>query len=391
MVSTNKKHLSAISVDCLDQIKASVSRLSISEKKLADFILTNPHLLRDYSSLQLARAAELSQSSVVKFSQNLGYAGFTDLKLAINESVLRNNAEDYRQEKIQHKTSDNYQHLFDGSSRGHLGKTQPHTVRKPLASNLDRIEKSLDTLSANERKLAKFLLQNAALIRDYSSQQVASATRVSQSSVVKFSQKMGYRGFTDLKMAMHESVVRQGIGGSKPALSEPDQASIEAFAALINAKLAAMQRTDAINDFEQITSVAKRLNKCNNVQIYSPHSGLVVDRLSRRLTASGKPVLVLKQSSDLIRLLDAGQPNVVVFIFDKQGTDIMRLAQQAIKSATTAVLITDHQYNVCQRNALTNTVGRVLFYTSDNLSEFTREFTDASIAHLIDMVCSRLH
>lgn len=74
---------------CLLKMKAMRDNLSSSEKKLADFILDNTHLLRDYSSQQLASAVGVSQSSVVKFSQKMSYRGYPDLKLAVNESLAR--------------------------------------------------------------------------------------------------------------------------------------------------------------------------------------------------------------------------------------------------------------------------------------------------------------
>ena len=54
------------------KIKGMLDQLSASERKLADFILDNSNLLRDYSSQQLADAVGISQSSVVKFCQKLG-------------------------------------------------------------------------------------------------------------------------------------------------------------------------------------------------------------------------------------------------------------------------------------------------------------------------------
>ncbi|GAB3036418.1 MurR/RpiR family transcriptional regulator [Bowmanella dokdonensis] len=74
---------------CLLKMQAMRDNMSSSEKKLADFILDNTHLLRDYSSQQLANAVGVSQSSVVKFSQKMGYRGYPDLKLAVNESLAR--------------------------------------------------------------------------------------------------------------------------------------------------------------------------------------------------------------------------------------------------------------------------------------------------------------
>lgn len=62
------------------KIKGMLDQLSASERKLADFILDNSHLLRDYSSQQLADAVGISQSSVVKFCQKLGYKGYPRFK-----------------------------------------------------------------------------------------------------------------------------------------------------------------------------------------------------------------------------------------------------------------------------------------------------------------------
>lgn len=42
--------------------------------------------LRDYSSQQLADALQISQSSVVKLSQMLGFKGYPDLKYSIGEA-----------------------------------------------------------------------------------------------------------------------------------------------------------------------------------------------------------------------------------------------------------------------------------------------------------------
>src|SRR3546814_6496172 len=72
-------------------------------------------------------------------------------------------------------------------------------------SPLLKIRSERDHMSAIERRIADFLLDNAHLLRDYSSQQLASALGISQSSVVKFSQKLGFKGYPDLKYSVGES------------------------------------------------------------------------------------------------------------------------------------------------------------------------------------------
>src|SRR4029434_1125429 len=73
------------------KIRSERDQMSAIERRIADFLLENAHLLRDYSSQQLADALEISQSSVVKFSQKLAFKGYPDLKYSIGEAVARNN------------------------------------------------------------------------------------------------------------------------------------------------------------------------------------------------------------------------------------------------------------------------------------------------------------
>ena len=73
----------------LVKIRSERDRMSAIERRIADFVLENAQLLRDYSSQQLANALGISQSSVVKFCQKLGFKGYPDLKLSINEAVVR--------------------------------------------------------------------------------------------------------------------------------------------------------------------------------------------------------------------------------------------------------------------------------------------------------------
>ena len=76
----------------LVKIRAERDQMSAIERRIADFILDNAHLLRDYSSQQVANALKISQSSVVKFSQKLGFKGYPDLKLSVGESVAHHRA-----------------------------------------------------------------------------------------------------------------------------------------------------------------------------------------------------------------------------------------------------------------------------------------------------------
>lgn len=114
---------------------------------------------------------------------------------------------------------------------------------------LSRLRAERPRLSAIERRIADYVLENAHLLRDYSSQQLADTLKVSQSSVVKFAQRLGYRGYPDLKLAVTESLARASAGGEAtaavpPVPVDPDDARAEA---LWRRKTEAEQETRAAN------------------------------------------------------------------------------------------------------------------------------------------------
>ncbi|WP_312953324.1 MurR/RpiR family transcriptional regulator [Superficieibacter sp.] len=74
-------------MNCLIRIRQRYPTLAQSDKKLADFLLSQPDKARHFSSQQLALEAGVSQSSVVKFAQKLGFKGFPALKLALSEAL----------------------------------------------------------------------------------------------------------------------------------------------------------------------------------------------------------------------------------------------------------------------------------------------------------------
>lgn len=74
-------------MNCLLRIRTRYPTLAQSDRKLADFLLADPQRVLYLSSQQLAEEAGISQSSVVKFSQKLGFKGFPAMKLAMSEAL----------------------------------------------------------------------------------------------------------------------------------------------------------------------------------------------------------------------------------------------------------------------------------------------------------------
>ena len=155
------------------------------------------------------------------------------------------------------------------------------------------IRSARDGMSANEKKLADFILENAPLIRDYSSQQIAASVGVSQSSVVKFSQKIGYKGFTDLKLAIHESVIKQGANVALLKSADArDRSATSPREDLYRSKSEALLRASELNDERRVDAAVSAIAGAGRVQVIGVGNAYIASRdLSLKLMTLGKAVI----------------------------------------------------------------------------------------------------
>lgn len=64
-------------------IKLNYNSLSKSEKKIADFVLATGNKVSEMTLSELARATELSEPSVVRFTKAIGFKGYSEFKAQI--------------------------------------------------------------------------------------------------------------------------------------------------------------------------------------------------------------------------------------------------------------------------------------------------------------------
>ncbi|WP_193164805.1 MurR/RpiR family transcriptional regulator [Microbulbifer hainanensis] len=125
-----------------------------------------------------------------------------------------------------------------------------------------------DQMSVNERKIADFVLENTKLLRDYSSQQLADVVGVSQSSVVKFSQKLGYKGYPSLKLAVYETYagaaqVSAGEDDARPRFGKSDTL----LSQLGQKKLEVLENTAHINEADHLSAAVAAIRNARCIQI----------------------------------------------------------------------------------------------------------------------------
>jgi len=257
-------------------------------------------------------------------------------------------------------------------------------------SCLVKIKAAREKLSVSEKKLADFILSNAALIRDYSSQHLAGRVGVSQSSVVKFSQKLGYRGFTDLKLAIHENVVEQSAADKAfNTDSSVDSENISIAQSLLRDKSEVLLTTDALNDEQVLKDVVDVLRRSKRIQIVAiGEASLVARDFSHKLQFLGKPANAEPDAYVQLSAVELLGNEDVVFLISSDGHTrmMLHLARQAKKVGACVITLTNFSANPL--NALTKF--KLYSVAQNGLKGFPLVHTTASQQHVIDILCSMM-
>jgi len=257
-------------------------------------------------------------------------------------------------------------------------------------SGLLKMRAVREELSANEKKIADFILENSALIRDYSSQNLAASVGVSQSSIIKFSQKLNYRGFTDLKLAIHESVVKSDKNdevAEKNGLNNGIAESVQDR--LYNIKNEALLTTMELNDEERILSAVKLLEKSQRIQIIALGSGSLVARnFASMLIQVGKSVIAeVDTYIQLSSVMTLGKGDAVFVIsFSGQSSKMLQITRQAKKAGVAVISLTNYSANPIRSLADVS----LFSVNGEGAFEFPQIISTASQQHVVDVLFSCL-
>jgi DNA-binding MurR/RpiR family transcriptional regulator len=252
-------------------------------------------------------------------------------------------------------------------------------------SSLLKIRAGRDQMSAIERRIADFILDNSHLLRDYSSQQLADALRISQSSVVKFSQKLGFKGYPDLKFSVGEDFAR-GDGGDEAGTARGPQTPHSALAeALWQAKSQAERETRLINPPESLDAIAAAVGGAGKVFII----GLGADGIPARAFALALSTLGILSvhhfdSALMASAASAARRGDVMIVFSEHGRQpaLCQIGRQVRDQGALVVSVTRHTSNPLRALA-----GAALLVSAhDERLHVEPQHYQAAVQHQLDLL-----
>ena len=256
-----------------------------------------------------------------------------------------------------------------------------------MSTALVKIRSERDRMSAIERRIADFVLENAQLLRDYSSQQLANALGISQSSVVKFCQKLGFKGYPDLKLSINEAVVRADNGddahAARTELRRP-------AAGLWQRKSEAEEATRLINPPETLDAVAQAIGRARTVFIIGlGEDDLHARTLALRLAQLGVLTVHNFDPAHMTASLSAARPDDVLLAFSEHGLHpaLCQLARHMHSQRGKVVTITRHSANALR--ALADLA--LLVSAHDERAHIEPLLYHSALQHLLDRLFIRLY
>jgi DNA-binding MurR/RpiR family transcriptional regulator len=257
-------------------------------------------------------------------------------------------------------------------------------------SPLLKIRAERDRMSAIERRIADFILEESHLLRDYSSQQLANALKISQSSVVKFSQKLGFKGYPDLKSSIGDSIARGDSGDagsnggtdSTPVADDPHSALA---GSLWQSKSLAEQETRLINPSANVDRIAAAIDKAGKVFII----GLGEDGIPARAFAmrlSLLDILTVHHFDAVLMTASIATANAadLLLVFSEHGQQpaLCQIGRQFRERGGRVVSVTRHTANPLRAHAEL----ALLVSAHDERAHIQPLLYQSALRHLLDML-----
>lgn len=236
-----------------------------------------------------------------------------------------------------------------------------------------------------EKKVADYLILNREEIGDVSSHELAERLGVGQSTVMRFSKKMGYAMFGELI-----ADVRDSQGDSSTEIDESDStfSVLSKVEEKYKAVLSSIMRSNRAEDFDR---AARLLGEARSIVCFGyTNSHILAEYLSESLVELGKNAVCnvdLIQTKRRLQLLDPRHDLVVVVSKSGDKAEPVGVAQLASERGISVIALCDASDNPLARLA---TVHLKVMEISDRSTPMASMGTDAGVLAVADVLVSCL-
>lgn len=208
-----------------------------------------------------------------------------------------------------------------------------------------RIRERKNEFTPSDQKIADYILENIEDVLSSNTSTLAELIDTSQSAIVRFVQKIGYKSFFDFKLDIAKSRDNEDIDLENEAISKGDDIG-DIIKKSKNYILSAIEKTYALFDEERIEETVDLINKANRVYLAGlGSSGIICEDFFYKLQRSGKDVTYEKDAHfNLSAVTNIKKDDLLICISYAGNTkEIITAAKYANYNKTKVISITKTQ------------------------------------------------
>ena len=191
---------------------------------------------------------------------------------------------------------------------------------------LIKISNMLEDFSARERKVADYILEKPEKIKDLNTYEIAERTDTSQATVVRFSKRIGFKGFPDFKIALSQDLGNRKAEAHVNIIHEEIKSddTFEIIGKKIsNANIVAINNTYEVTDFNELEKAVVELGKADKIMIAGVgFSGIVAKDFSYKLLELGKHAIIENDNHMQLSYLSTMTEKDILFVISHSGKTV---------------------------------------------------------------------
>lgn len=244
------------------------------------------------------------------------------------------------------------------------------------------IRAELPDLTETETKIAKYVLENYEEVLQLNVSELAQRAGVSDASIVRFSKRLGYKGFIDFKMNMARDVIPEEKQFD-PVLEQGDGTDI-ACRKIFGSAIDVLNRTITLLNFETVHKAAVYILNAGKVAIFATGGSLVValDAQHKLMKIGIETIVYPDVDMQLMASTILGKDDVAICIsFSGSNYNSNACMQHAKNNGARCIGI------LSQKNSPLTKLTDVVIYSAYDETIFQSESTSTRIAQLAIIDC----
>lgn len=220
---------------------------------------------------------------------------------------------------------------------------------------LVQIKEAQKSYTSTEKMIAQYILEHTHDILNDSAQQLGEKSQTSAAAVIRFAKKLGYKGFTELKMSLAQSQERPEEDIDTVLEETDDLTSLIHKSCQLN--VSTVQKTYQMINEKHLQKAIDYIVNAQTIYLFGVGSSAIVAYdFSQKLLRIGKKAIYNTDIHVQMTFAESMTKNDVAIFISYSGTTagLTGMAKKLKKDGIPSLSITQNSNNVVAKNATLN-------------------------------------